>query len=98
MENEQHKSIILKLYIAGTTEKSQAEAERLQEVCENHFPGKYKIEVIDLLERPQLASDEQIFAVPTLVRDLPLPVRKVIGDFSNVEKALVGLDLLPRSH
>jgi circadian clock protein KaiB len=85
----------LRLYLAGKTAKSVAALENLKRLCEEHLPGKYKIEVVDLLVHPQLAKGDQIVAIPTLVRKLPQPIRKVIGDLSNVEKTLVGLQLRP---
>ncbi|HOI12488.1 MAG TPA: circadian clock KaiB family protein [Methanoculleus sp.] len=87
---------ILRLYVAGQTPKSLAAFANLKRICEEHLAGRYKIEVIDLLEHPQLARGDQIFAVPTLVRKLPPPLRKIIGDLSNTEKVLVGLDVQPR--
>ncbi len=86
----------LRLYVAGKTEKSVAAIENLRRLCEEHLPGKYKIEVIDLLQNPQLASGDQIVAIPTLVRKLPNPVKRIIGDLSNTERTLVGLQLRPR--
>ena len=86
----------LRLYVAGETERSTAALDNLRKICEEHLAGKYSIEVIDLLERPQLAKGEQIVAIPTLVRKLPQPVRKIIGDLSNRERVLIGLDLRPR--
>lgn len=86
----------LKLYVAGQTPKSLAAFENLKSICEEHLGGQYRIEVIDLLEHPQLAAGDQIVALPTLVRKLPEPVRKIIGDLSNTERVLVGLDLRPR--
>jgi circadian clock protein KaiB len=85
----------LRLYVAGKTAKSVAAFENLTRLCEEHLAGKYKIEVVDLLVHPQLAKGDQIIAIPTLVRKLPEPIRKVIGDLSNVERALVGLQLRP---
>lgn len=85
----------LRLYIAGKTPKSAAALSNLQRYCEEHLQGQYKIEVIDLLEQPQLAEGDQIFAIPTLVRKVPEPIRKIIGDLSNEEKVLVGLDIRP---
>ena len=85
----------LRLYIAGKTPKSSAALANLQRYCEEHLQGQYKIEVIDLLEQPQLAEGDQIFAIPTLVRKVPKPIRKIIGDLSNEEKVLVGLDIRP---
>jgi len=87
----------LRLYIAGQTARSLAALANLQKICDEHLEGRYRIEVIDLLERPQLASGDQILALPTLVRKLPEPIRKLVGDLSNTERALVGLDLRPRS-
>ena len=86
----------LRLYVAGQTEKSVAAIENLRRICEEHLPGKYKIDVIDLLQNPQLASGDQIVAIPTLVRKLPNPVKRIIGDLSNTERTLVGLQLRPR--
>ena len=83
----------LRLYVAGQTPKSIRAFTNLKELCEEHLKGRYKIEVIDLMENPQLARGDQIVAVPTLVRKLPQPVRKIIGDLSNSVRALVGLDL-----
>lgn len=85
----------LRLYVAGQTAKSLAAFENLQRICEEHLPGKYKIEVVDLLVQPQLARGDQIVAIPTLVRKLPSPIRKIIGDLSNLERTLVGLQLRP---
>jgi len=86
----------LRLYVAGQTPRSIAALENLERICEEHLAGKYRIEVIDLLRNPQLARGDQILALPTLVRKLPEPVRKIIGDLSNEERVLVGLDLRPR--
>ncbi len=85
----------LRLYVAGQTPKSLAAFANLKKICEEHLSGKYRIEVIDLLENPTLAKGDQIFAIPTLVRKLPEPVRKIIGDLSNTERVLVGLDIRP---
>lgn len=85
----------LRLYIAGKTPKSVSALANLQRLCDEHLAGKYRIEVVDLLTHPQLAAGDQIIAIPTLVRKLPEPIRKVIGDLSNTEKALVGLQLRP---
>jgi circadian clock protein KaiB len=85
----------LRLYVAGHTPKSLAAFANLKGICESHLKGRYRIEVIDLLEQPQLSKGDQILAVPTLVRKLPQPVRKIIGDLSDTERVLVGLDLLP---
>lgn len=84
---------ILYLYIAGTTPAAKRALANINAVCEKHLEGRYSIEVIDLLERPDLAEGRQIFAVPTLVRQLPPPLRKIIGDLSNYEKLIMGLDI-----
>ena len=86
----------LKLYVAGQTPKSLQAFANLKRICEEHLAGEYHIEVVDLLKNPQLAKGDQILALPTLVRKLPEPVRKIIGDLSNTERVLVGLDLRPR--
>lgn len=83
----------LRLYVAGQTVKSVTALANLQQYCEQHLPNRYKLEVIDLLEHPQLAEGDQILAIPTLVRKVPSPIRKIIGDLSNQERVLVGLDL-----
>lgn len=86
----------LRLYVAGQTPKSLTAFANLKRICEEHLAGQYEIEVVDLLEQPQLAADDQILAVPTLVRKLPPPIRKIIGDLSDSERVLVGLDLRAR--
>jgi len=83
----------LRLYVAGQTQNSVTAFENLKKICNEHLQGRYRIEVIDLLKNPQLAKDHQIIAVPTLIRKLPTPVKKIIGNLSNTEKVLVGLDL-----
>lgn len=83
----------LRLYVAGRSDKATRAFENLKAICEEHLEGKYHIEVIDLLEKPQLARGDQIIAIPTLVRKLPEPLRKLIGDLSNTERVLVGLDV-----
>jgi circadian clock protein KaiB len=85
----------LRLYIAGETPRSRAALENVQKICDEHVPGKYHVEVIDLLKHPQLAAGDQIVAVPTLVRRLPPPLKRLIGDLSNSKSVLVGLDLRP---
>ena len=85
----------LRLYVAGQTPKSLAAFANLKKVCEEHLAGQYEIEVVDLLVNPQLARGDQIVAIPTLVRKLPEPMRRIIGDMSNTERVLVGLDLRP---
>jgi circadian clock protein KaiB len=87
----------LRLYVAGQTPKSIAAFSNLKRLCEDHLAGKYRIEVIDLLKDPMLAQGDQILAIPTLVRKLPEPIKRIIGDLSNAERTLVGLDLRPRS-
>ncbi len=85
----------LRLYVAGRTPKCMTAFANLKEICETHLADKYRIEIIDLLKDPKLAQGDQILAIPTLVRKLPEPVRKIIGDLSNTERVLVGLDLRP---
>ena len=87
----------LRLYVAGQTAKSVTAFANLKQICEEHLAGKYRIEVIDLLVNPQLAAGDQIVAIPTLVRTLPEPIRRIIGDLSDTEKVLVGLQLRPRT-
>ena len=86
----------LRLYVAGQTPKSVLAFRNLRQICEAHLPGRYQLEIIDLLENPQLARGDQILAIPTLVRRLPEPITKIIGDLSNTERVLVGLDLRVR--
>jgi circadian clock protein KaiB len=86
----------LRLYVAGGTPRSDAALKNLRTLCETHLAGRYEIEVVDLRKTPQLAANDQILAVPTLVRKLPEPMRKIIGDLSQEERVLVGLDLLER--
>lgn len=95
LEQDGEKVYILRLYVAGQTRKSLAAFANLKKICEEHLQGRYKIEVVDLLEKPQLAKGDQILAIPTLVRQLPPPLKKIIGDLSDTEKVLVGLDLRP---
>jgi circadian clock protein KaiB len=83
----------LRLYVAGPTERSLIAFANLKRLCEEYLPGRYSIEVVDLLQKPQLAKGEEIVAIPTLVRRLPEPIRKIVGDLSNVDKTLVGLQL-----
>ena len=85
----------LRLYIAGQTPRSVAAFANLKRLCEEHLPGRYEIEVIDLMQHPQLAAGDQIVAIPTLVRKLPEPLRRIVGDLSNTERTLVGLQLRP---
>ncbi len=83
----------LRLYVAGQTQKSMEAFDNLKKIAEEHLKGRYKIEVVDLLKNPQLAEGDQILAIPTLVRKLPPPIRKIIGDLSNTERVLVGLNI-----
>jgi circadian clock protein KaiB len=85
----------LRLYVAGRSPKSVTAFENLKKLCEEHLSGRYQIEVIDLVKNPQLAAGDQIIAIPTLVRRLPEPLRKIVGDLSNTERTLVGLQLRP---
>jgi circadian clock protein KaiB len=87
----------LRLYVAGQTPKAVRAFANLRKICDEHLAGRYRIEVIDLLEDPQLGRGDQILALPTLVRRLPTPIKKIIGDLSNTERVLVGLDLRPRN-
>lgn len=86
---------LLRLYVAGQTPKSLQAFANLKQICETHLRGRYRIEVVDLVQNPALARGDQILALPAVVRQLPPPVKKIIGDFSNVERVLVGLDLRP---
>ncbi len=87
----------LRLYVAGQTPKSIVALANLKRICDEHLQGRYEIEVIDLMENPQLARRDQIVAIPTLVRELPSPLKRIIGDLSNTEKVLVGLDVTPKT-
>jgi circadian clock protein KaiB len=87
------RTLKLCLYVAGQTPRSQAAIDNLKRICSEHLSGKYQVEVIDLVKNPGLAREDQILAIPTLVRKLPPPLKKIIGDLSNVERVLVGLDL-----
>lgn len=84
----------LRLYVAGQTPKSVAALANLKKICEEHLAGQYRLEVIDLVEKPQLAAGDQILAIPTLVRSIPAPLKRIIGDLSNTERVLVGLDIV----
>ena len=95
-QNSGGKTWELRLYVAGQTARSLLAFANLKRICEEHVAGKYDIEVIDLLKNPQLAEGDQILAIPTLVRKLPQPVRKIIGDLSNTDRVLIGLDLRTR--
>jgi circadian clock protein KaiB len=93
MVDKSDKKWILRLYIAGLTPAAEMALSNIKTICAQHLEGQYSLEVIDLLESPALAEGEQIFAVPTLVRQLPTPLRKIIGDLSNTRKVVVGLDI-----
>lgn len=86
----------LRLYVAGQTPKSVTALANLKRICDEHMHGEYAVEVIDLMENPQLARRDQIVAIPTLVRELPSPLKRIIGDLSNTERVLVGLDVVSR--
>lgn len=86
----------LTLYVAGQTPKSMSAFANLKRICEEHLPGRYRIEIVDLMKHPELAQEHQILAIPTLVRKVPTPMRKIIGDLSNHERALIGMNLMPR--
>ena len=87
----------LRLYVAGQTPKSLIALKNLKKICEEHLQGRYRLHVIDLVKTPQLAQDDQILAIPTLVRNLPQPIRKIIGDLSDTQRVLVGLDVRPQA-
>jgi circadian clock protein KaiB len=89
-------SFALRLYVAGQTPKAVRAFANLRKICDEHLAGRYSIEVVDLIENPALGRGDQILALPTLVRHLPTPIKKIIGDLSNTERVLVGLDLRPR--
>lgn len=86
---------LLKLYVTGGTQRSQTAIQNLHRICEEDLAGRYQVEVIDVLERPQLAEDEKIFATPTLIKQLPPPIRRLIGDLSRTDRVLLGLDIRP---
>ena len=96
METEANKKWNLRLYVAGQTPKSVTALANLKRICDEHMNGEYSVEVIDLMENPQLARRDQIVAIPTLVRELPSPLKRIIGDLSNTERVLVGLDVVSR--
>ena len=97
MKNGARKTWRLRLYVAGQTPKSITALANLKRLCEEHLAGRYHIEVIDLVRQPHLARRDDIVVLPTLVRQLPPPIRKIIGDLSNVERVLIGLDVIPRN-
>ncbi|MEP7052003.1 MAG: circadian clock KaiB family protein [Pseudomonadota bacterium] len=88
---------VLRLYIAGPTEASSRSIETLRAICEEHLKGRYELLVVDVFQQPSLAKDEQIIAVPTLIKKLPAPLRRIVGDLSNEHRVLMGLDLMPKS-
>jgi circadian clock protein KaiB len=87
---------VLRLYVSGATQRSVTAIENIKEICETHLKGRYDLQVIDIYQQPELAGAAQIIAAPTLIKQLPLPLRKVLGDLSETEKVLVGLDLIPK--
>jgi circadian clock protein KaiB len=96
MENSEQVKYILRLYITGMTPNSKRAVENVKNICEQYLNGRYELEVIDIYQQPELAQGEQIIAAPTLIKMLPGPLRRLIGDMSNTEKVLVGLDLRPK--
>ena len=96
LQSSEPETFQLRLYIAGQTPRSVSAFTNLRKICEEHLEGRYELEIIDLMQNPALARGDQILAVPTLVRRLPKPIKKIIGDLSNRERVLVGLDLRPR--
>jgi circadian clock protein KaiB len=94
-DNTTNDTLELRLYVAGQTPKSLIALKNLKKICEEHLQGRYRLHVIDLVKTPQLAQDDQILAIPTLVRNLPHPIRKIIGDLSDTQRVLVGLDIRP---
>ena len=96
LETQDDRNYVLRLYVAGMTPKSTQAITNIKKICEDHLAGRYSLEVIDLYKRPALADGEQIIAAPTLLKKLPLPLRRFIGDMSNTEKIIVGLDLRPQ--
>ncbi len=95
-EAAEPKNYVLRLYVTGLTPKSVRAIENIKQICEEHLKGRYALEVVDVYQRPSLTADEQIIAVPTLIKQLPLPLRRMVGDMSNTDKVLVGLDLRPK--
>jgi circadian clock protein KaiB len=97
LEERSQEKYILRLYVAGMTPNSLRAIDNLKKICEEHLKGRYELQVIDLYQQPVLAQGEQIIAAPTLIKKLPLPLHKVIGDMTNVDRVLVGLDLRPKA-
>ena len=98
VERARSEKYVLRLYIAGTTLASSRSVETLRAICEENLKGRYELMVVDVFQQPKLAKDEQIIAVPTLIKKLPAPLRRVVGDLSNEHRVLVGLDLKPKEH
>ena len=96
-EREGSERYVLRLYIAGTTRASSESVATLRAICEQHLSGRYELAVVDVFQQPVLAKDEQIIAVPTLIKRLPSPLRRIVGDLSNEQRVLVGLDLKPKA-
>ena len=96
LENEGRKKYVLRLYVTGTTPKSMRAIRNIKKLCEEHLKGRYELEVVDIYQEPGAARDEDILATPTLVKKLPLPIRRLIGDLSDMEHVLVGLNILPK--
>lgn len=94
VKGQQKANYVLRLYVAGNSARSQAAIMNIRKVCEEYLKGHYQLEVVDIYQRPELASGEQIIAAPTLIKSLPLPLRRVIGDLTRTERILVGLDLI----
>lgn len=98
IENAGGERYVLRLFIAGTTPSSSKSVENLRAICEEHLKDRYELSVVDVFQQPGLAKDEQIIAVPTLIKKVPAPVRRIVGDLSNEHRVLVGLDLKPKEH
>ena len=94
-ESQTEPKYVLRLYVTGTTPRSQQAISNIRDICEEHLRGRYRLEVFDVYQRPRLAASERIIALPTLIKELPLPIRRFIGDLSDSEKILIGLDLKP---
>jgi circadian clock protein KaiB len=97
LADQQHKRFVLRLYVTGLTPRSTQAINTIKDICEEELQGRYELEVIDLAKQPELAREEDIIAAPTLIKQLPLPLRRLIGDLSNKERVLLGLNLRPRS-
>jgi circadian clock protein KaiB len=97
LDDQQHSQFVLRLYVTGLTTRSTQAINSIKDICEEELKGRYELEVIDLAKQPELAKDENIIAAPTLIKKLPLPLRRLIGDLSNKERVLLGLDLRSKS-